>query len=694
MKTSSKRGMNFMKDWPVGKTPSTPDPIWFYGLLSVGIVVGFLVFVVDSLFDSSPVGREIVVQEPAASFVMANFTTKPVIQNAQPAEVRTSENELPNVGERNESITIAPPARFPEETIAPIIAPIPSPPLMTSTRPSEPLRKISTEAELLRQLRDMPEFGLKASTRDNMVETYKSSYQSNTAMGRRPTFDASTLLKHMPTAQQLPLRSFPGCQLNPFIAVSLGTHSRALRAYLDILAPKDATGKRVDPKQLRSALRQERRGKPPSWLKPEAIPAMVQILSAEDVPLRLILVDMLADIPGKVASTRLAQRAVFDLSPKVREAAIDALRQRPQRESRRTLVDAMQHPWPVAADQAADALIALNDRDAAPLLVAQLDKPSPTAPFATKTGHSVREVVRVNHQQNCLLCHVPAVGRDPVTDIDPFAQRPSQTYRVGSYSGPQLPGGSGNGAWANKVLIRADVQFLRQDFSITFPTGSNTNSNLRFDFLVRTRPTQPDELQKWKDTKKPEFATYPQRESILYALRKITGQDAGPTTDAWVELYPHARAEAEGVRMANALRVAMPEQRELLLAKYRDSKESHNTEGLAHAIPHVSTKLQEKVRNALVDRMARLSADDLRGYLDEDGELRVAASRACIRKADPTFIPELISLLTEEGDVAGAASQALKKLTNEDFGPKPGCSPEERESAVAQWHAWHTQQGS
>jgi hypothetical protein len=381
------------------------------------------------------------------------------------------------------------------------------------------------------------------------------------------------------------------------------------------------------------------------------------------------------------------------VSPKVREAAIEALRQRPQRDSRRTLVDAMQHPWATAAEHAANALIALDDRDAAPMLVAQLDKPNPNAPFATKSGHSIREVVRVNHFQNCLLCHVPAVGRDPVTDVDPFAQRPTQTYQVGSYSGPKLPGSAG-GVWANRVLIRADVQFLRQDFSVTFPNVGNVDSTQRFDFLVRKRPVEADELKRLNSYTQNLKGTYPQRESILFALRRLTGQDAGPTTEAWVKLYPHAKAESEAVRIADTLKAGTPEQREQLFIRYRDAKESHVTDGLAHAIPLLSTKLQERLRNVLVDRMARLPADELRGYLDDDGELRIAAARACIRKTDPSFIPELINLLTEEGDLGGSALAALKKLTNEDFGPKASSSKEDRDTAIAKWQEWYLQQGS
>jgi hypothetical protein len=375
---------------------------------------------------------------------------------------------------------------------------------------------------------------------------------------------------------------------------------------------------------------------------------------------------MMADIPGRAASIRLAQRAVYDVSPQVRQAALDALRQRPIGEYRRTLVDAMRYPWPPVADHAADALAALGDRDAAPLLVALLDKPDPAAPYATKTGASIHELVRVNHLQNCLLCHVPAVGRDLVTDVDPFAHRPTQTYDPG-YHGPTIPGSSG-GVWANRVLIRADVQFLRQDFSVTLQP-ENTESaagSLRFDFLIRTRPAKPAEVQQWKY--RANASEYPQREATLYALRAVTGEDAGPTTEAWHQRYPHAHAEAEGVRIAAALRAAQPDQREQLLARYRDSKEVHYSEGLAHAIPHVSAKFQEKVRAALVERLARLPVDELRPYLDAEGELRRAAARACVRTADADLIPDLTALLTDaDSQVVEAARQALRRLMGEDF---------------------------
>ena len=343
------------------------------------------------------------------------------------------------------------------------------------------------------------------------------------------------------------------------------------------------------------------------------------------------------------------------------------------------------------ADHAADALAALEDRDAAPMLVALLGKPDPAAPFTTKMGASVHELVRLNHIGNCLLCHVPATGRDAVTDVDPFANRPQQTFEPGKYGGAKIPGASG-GIWKNNVLIRADVQFFRQDFSIRFPVNNTfaTVQGLRFDFLIRTRPLKTAEIAEWKKQSKGDPTAYPQRQSVLYALRTVTGQDVGPTTEAWTQIYPHATAEAEGLRLSTILRRTLPDQRDQLLARYRDAKEEHYSEALANAIPHFTGKFQEKVRTTLVERLARQSPEQIRAHLqDEDPELHRAAALACIRKADADMVPELIELLLDsEAELADGAHAALKRISGEDFGPAADAVQEDRINAMTKWHEW------
>jgi hypothetical protein len=248
------------------------------------------------------------------------------------------------------------------------------------------------------------------------------------------------------------------------------------------------------------------------------------------------------------------------------------------------------------------------------------------------------------------------------------------------------------GIWANNMLVRADVQFLRQDFSITFPFKPVFGSmqGFRFDFVVRTRQLKGEELRDWKKQEVANAKTFPQRNAALFALRSLTGQDAGPTTEAWVKLYPHADAEAEGLRMSEALKRAAYEQRDHLLAKYRDGKDDGYSEGLAHAIPRLTGKLRDKTREALVVRLSRMSVDKIRDYLeDDDEELRRAACLACIRKADPKSVPDLIGLLLDaDPAVTEGARKALQCLTDEDFGPAPDAEPDARLAAVARWHDW------
>src|SRR5262249_8246278 len=128
---------------------------------------------------------------------------------------------------------------------------------------------------------------------------------------------------------------------------------------------------------------------------------------------------------------------------------------------------------------------------------------------------------------------------------------------------------------------------------------------------------------------------YKQRDAVLFALRNLTGKDVGNSTDAWLKLYPNAVDEANGLQLAETIRWALPTQRDALLAKYRDSKHESYTEALANAIPLLTGKLQTKVRDTLVDRLARHSANILGGLLEDDNEdLRHAAALAVIRRAD------------------------------------------------------------
>src|SRR5581483_7569550 len=133
---------------------------------------------------------------------------------------------------------------------------------------------------------------------------------------------------------------------------------------------------------------------------------MVQMLQCESEPLRGLLIDLLGRAQAPTAGRALAQRALFEPDPALRREAAVALKTRPAGEARPALLDAFRHPWPAAADHAADALAALGDRAAVPALVQLLDAPDPAGLLGGDDGSVVvREVVRVSHLNNCLLCH-------------------------------------------------------------------------------------------------------------------------------------------------------------------------------------------------------------------------------------------------------------------------------------------------
>ncbi|MGE3807276.1 MAG: HEAT repeat domain-containing protein, partial [Gemmataceae bacterium] len=197
----------------------------------------------------------------------------------------------------------------------------------------------------------------------------------------------------------LPMRMGIDCQLGKEPAETMQHLSRKLR---ESIAAAMQGGVVVDADKLRQILMsgiQLRRGRivPAAakiddqpvkidgnmWLRVEAVPTLVQMLTPESKDVRLLLVDMLAEIPGHCATEALVQRALYDLSSEVREAAVQVLDSRPRSDYRDTLLQGLRYPWSPVADHAAEALAALKDTDAVPSLLNLLDAPNPKSPFVT-----------------------------------------------------------------------------------------------------------------------------------------------------------------------------------------------------------------------------------------------------------------------------------------------------------------------
>jgi hypothetical protein len=262
------------------------------------------------------------------------------------------------------------------------------------------------------------------------------------------------------------------------------------------------------------------------------VAAVVQIFAAEPPEWRVGLVKYLSGVQHPEATRALARLAVFSAEDDVRLAALEALGPRPPEEYTDVLIAALRYPWPAVAGRAADAVAALSRTDLVPALVAVLDESDPRMPFTAEAGGKkltvVRELVRLNHHRNCLMCHAPAdqekPSRDVLTADVPLPGRSLPS--LAGYSRRSTPG----------LAVRVDVTYLRQDFSVMMPVADAHPWPYmqRFDFLVRERPVTAEEAATFREKLALKEGTVsPYHEAAVAALRILTGKDAPPTAAAW-----------------------------------------------------------------------------------------------------------------------------------------------------------------
>jgi hypothetical protein len=258
--------------------------------------------------------------------------------------------------------------------------------------------------------------------------------------------------------------------------------------------------------------------------------ALLQMLPAEPAAVREGLVPYLADREEDRETTRhLARLTLFDANAGIRQAARTALEKRPPADFTDILLQGLNYPWPEIARNAADAIAHLKRTDLAPKLVDLLDQPDPRAPLQQeikgKQVPVVRELVRINHHRNCLLCHAPGNTPDVNSKVLTGAvPTPGESLSPGFYE-MQSP----------DVVVRADVTYLRQDFSrLQKVEGAAPWPEMqRFDFLVRTRTLTEAEAKAYRADLARREPTSPYRRAALAALRSLTGRDAEPTAAAW-----------------------------------------------------------------------------------------------------------------------------------------------------------------
>ena len=414
-----------------------------------------------------------------------------------------------------------------------------------------PGQAILGEMELREQLAAMPQVGLDQPSATAFYTEFKSfnmrgdispdlSLRMLAYLGRKFGKDQLAML---------PLKAIADCRLDEEPARKLEALSLELRRLMRHAAlyndggldagklreffdnpPIEPPAKNVTPgfgKLSRPAV--EVKKAPPAvvdWRKPEAATVMRQLLQAEQTAARLVLVERLAMVKGQEASEALARLAVFDLSPSVRVNAVQALAQRPANEFRKVLLDAFRYPWPAPAIHAAEVVVALKLGGVRPALAELAELPDPALPFVKmidgKKVFSIREVVRINHLCNCVLCHPLALDNShPISGRIPLPGEEMRELKEAEHRGYFSNGGVASGLFA-----RADITFLRQEFSVVLPVQNPVKwpAEQRYDFVVRTRSLKITEhfafLQQQQDGNFP--ASYPQRDAVLYALQKVT----------------------------------------------------------------------------------------------------------------------------------------------------------------------------
>jgi hypothetical protein len=263
------------------------------------------------------------------------------------------------------------------------------------------------------------------------------------------------------------------------------------------------------------------------------VAVLTQILGVESAELQLGVVNCLSAIPHVDATRKLARMAIFSADQDVRLAAVGALRTRLPHEYAKVLANGLRYPWPAVARRSADAIVRLRGTGLIPDLLAALEAPDPRLPVTEEVGGKkvsvVREMVKLNHHRNCMMCHAPA-GTEKLPDSVLTAPVPVLGVQLPSsvlYYRESSP---------REVSVRADVTYLRQDFSLMMavPNAEPWPQMQRFDFLVRERVVTDEEATTYRKKLAPKgFALSPYHEAVLAALRDLTGRDVGRTAEAW-----------------------------------------------------------------------------------------------------------------------------------------------------------------
>jgi hypothetical protein len=347
------------------------------------------------------------------------------------------------------------------------------------------------------------------------------------------------LIDHRVDLRGLPFAMGAKCRTVGARAKLLGTMAKLVRLYLVETANRslshDAFWANIARTQEKDLLAKV--GSEEQEVDRARVAVLVQELATESTAMRVGLVQWLSGIPVVEATHALAKLALFDNEEEVRRGAVAALKVRAKQDYTTILLQGFRYPLPAVAKRAAQAVIALDCQDLVPQLVDLVNEADPRLPVVQDVKNEkatvVRELVRINHHRNCALCHAPAAEdslRGGLSTLTAPVPLPNLALGNDYYLSESSPG----------ILVRFDITYLRQDFSLLQPVkdAHPWPEMQRFDFLVRTRVVTAKEAQEYQQ----QFALRqaggrnPYRQAVLLALRELTGCDAAPTAEAWRKL--------------------------------------------------------------------------------------------------------------------------------------------------------------
>ena len=306
-----------------------------------------------------------------------------------------------------------------------------------------------------------------------------------------------------PDLQGLPLRLGDSCKLDSDEAGHLMRASRGasgIRNQLDNPAIPPSTRNRMLGMATGSLL--------------QDTSALVQIMQCGSEESRIRMVKMLNMKDDPEAISALTDRALFDLSPEIRRLALHMLKLTPVESVQNQLLAGLDYVWEPVAVNAANALVEL-DEDGVTLdeLRKKLDVPDPHAPYKDEDGKwRIRELVRVNHLRNCLLCHAPSVEKR--ASFQAAVPEPGKPIPRNFYYGPK----------SESPSVRPDITYIVQDFSVMHELQNQKPwpNRQRFDYFVRERTVDESEARRLSDeaTRKEPI----RHRAIRYAIQKLSAK--------------------------------------------------------------------------------------------------------------------------------------------------------------------------